>query len=108
METYTFTATSNWNHAIRVRLAELDLEYDEFKQWGKSTYVLRMWDDQDFDNVVLLVAEIKVTMRERAQKRAVRRAREKAAEKAKAEAKALAKENFFRKITFRKPLTKLT
>lgn len=103
METYTFEAGSNWHHAIRVRMNELYLDYDEFKQWGKSTFVIHMWSDADYDNVELLVAQIQETQKQRAQARTARKAAAKAAE----EAKKLAKENFFRKITFRKPLTQL-
>jgi hypothetical protein len=103
METYTFEAGSNWNHAIKVRLNELYLDYDEFPERGKSTFVIRMWSDQDFEHVELLVEQIELTMKERAQARAAWKAQVEAKQKA----QRLARANFFRKLTFRKTLTTL-
>lgn len=108
METYTFEARGGWVRATKIRLAELNLDYSDIKSFGKTTFVVRLWDEVDAENMDILIEQIQDTMEERKQARAARRAREKAAEKAKAEAKALAKANFIRRITFRKPLTKLS
>lgn len=109
METYTFEAQSGgWTRATKIRLAELNLDYSEIKSFGKSTFVVRLWDEVDVDNMDILIEQIQTTMDDRRRARAARRAREKAAEKAKEEAKALAKANFIRLITFRKPLNKLS
>lgn len=101
--TYTLEVGKHWRHAIIVRLHELNLRFSEVPNGRKSTIIVHLRNQQDEDAADLLEQQIADTLAERHLARARRKAKKQAAE----EAQKLANTNFFRKLTFRKPLTEL-
>lgn len=101
--TYTIEAGKYWRHEILVRLHELELRFTEIPNGRKSTFVIHLRNRRDEEAADLLQQQITDTLAERHLAAAKRKAKKKAEE----EAQKLATTNFFRKLTFRKPLTAL-
>lgn len=99
METQTITAGAAVRRFMRVWLAELDLEAEEFKGVFESAFVVKIRTAQDRDSFRALEDHISDILAARLQ----RELRIKAAE----DAAKLKKVNFWRKATFRKQLTRL-
>ena len=99
METQTITAGAAVRRFMRVWLAELGLEAEEFKGVFESSFVVKIRTTQDRDAYRALEDHIADIQARRLQ----RELRVKAAE----DAAKLKKVNFWRKATFRKPLTRL-
>jgi hypothetical protein len=101
--TYTIEAGRHWRHVILVRLHELELRFTEIPNGRKSTFVVHLRNERDEEAADVLQQQITDTLAERHLASARRKAKQQAAE----EAQKLATKNFFRKLTFRKPLTAL-
>lgn len=104
MATIDFEAGKLWRNAILVRLAQLELKVTEIPlSRTKSTYVISYHTAEEARRVNLFLEQVEDTLQERAAEKAARRRKQKAKE----DAEKLASINFFRKVTFRKPLDKL-
>lgn len=101
--TYTIEAGKRWRHAILVRLCELELRFTEIPNGRKSTFVVHLRNKKDEEAADLLEQQIADTLAERHLASARRKAKQQAAE----DAQKLATINFFRRLSFRKPLTVL-
>lgn len=99
METQTFTAGAAVRHRMRVWIAELDLDAQEFKTGIRSEFVVRIRNEDDVLGVAALEDKIADVLADRLRRAMLIKAEEDAAK--------LKKVNFWRKATFRKPLTRL-
>lgn len=99
METQTFTAGAAVRHRMRVWIAELDLDAQEIKGRLRSEFVVRIHNEDDELGVAALEDKIVDVLANRLRREMLIKAAEDAAK--------LKKVNFWRKATFRKPLTRL-
>lgn len=97
--TYTFTAGAAVRRHMRVWIAELQLDAKEFKGTFESSFVVTTRTERDEEAVAALEEHVNDIIA----RRVLRELREQQAE----DAKKLKKVNFWRKATFRKPLSRL-
>lgn len=98
-KTHTFTAGAAVRRHMRAWIAELQLDAEEFKGVFDSTFVVKTYTARDERAVEILSDHVNDIIAARV----LRELREKAIE----DAKELKKKNFWRALTFRKPLVRL-
>jgi hypothetical protein len=105
MATTEITAGRRWRKSILLRLAKDEIRFTEVPiSHTKSTFVLSYRNTVEKKAVDQLLRDVQATMEER---EAERRFKEQWTKDEEARVK-LARLNFFRRLTFRKPLAKLS